>query len=790
MDNNNQLYHSIVAWINKLQAHEIHKEKLIHSILDLKDGVILAKLYNFCVPSNYKIDESQMYTEDVDNWAFTLKNLNIIHDSISSYNNEVNQKSTPEIEFLSIFNEDNKVAMLQLVNFKLNISILTCNYEVSIFNQQIEEVFGIVLQSEMKNEFITAIIDLDDEDQEKLSHFLKKLLKVNSNDKIRLDTDQSLEDHHHSSLNESGLKQQQSKDSKGYTQDKELLKKIDEIEFELGKEKKKFETLKLDYDSQNFKILSFQDQVEKKDLLIDKLIKQRDEFLNSTGYQSFEDAQQEIKNKQNKISDLNKIIDELKNDHQDAIKNLKDEISLHEKKLEKYKNYDKMVETVKTLNEENKYLEKRVQECEKIVEDLKKRNTELSQKVQDKEEMMKKKYEQKWLVQKNIDLETELGSKTAECQQLQQDIYELQQLNSRQEEQIKTLNKKVQELQMKSSEKKRAMTPTKRNLSSDFNDMVNKLEMHEYYRKQSRHQTDINLPKIQTNISQIDEEEHSQRKEQAEQQEVHEFQTPNPNQDSDKNQLNTNEKEEQLKDMEENYELLQLENEKLRSQIKKMQQDIAKKSSVSDQYKQIYQLQEDKARLESEVAILEKVIYFIFFTNSAILIILSKYTQKKCSQQQQDGDDDKSKIIKNLQDTIKSLKERLGFLQEENKELKEHSQQSVQFYFIQNKSKLKIIFKEQADKLKLEMQKLKKQVDFFKLESEDKRKQLEEEIKLLVGVINEIRMKTFDLSNSGNKSQLISESLISNSQTTQSSLQNQEINRQMSNNFARMPSQK
>ncbi|EAS03961.2 calponin-like domain protein (macronuclear) [Tetrahymena thermophila SB210] len=729
MDNNNQLYHSIVAWINKLQAHEIHKEKLIDSILDLKDGVILAKLFNLCVPNNYKIDESQMYTEDVDNWAFTLKNLNIIYDSISSYNTEVNQKSTPEIEFLSIFNEDNKVAMLQLI----------------------EEVFGIVLQSEMKNEFITAIIDLDEEDQEKLSHFLKKLLKVNSNDKIRLDTDQSLEDHHHFSLNESGLKQQQSKDSKGYTQDKELLKKIDEIELELGKEKKKFETLKLDYDQLNLKILSFQEQIEKKDQLIDKLIKQRDEFLNSTGYQSFEDAQQEIKNKQNKISDLNKIIDELKNDHQDAIKNLKDEINLHEKKLEKYKNYEKMVETVKTLNEENKYLEKRVQECEKIVEDMKKRNTELSQKVQDKEEMMKKKYEQKQLVQKNIDLETELGSKTAECQQLQQDIYELQQLNSRQEEQIKTLNKKVQELQMKSSEKKRAMTPTKRNLSSDFNDMVNKLEMHEYYRKQSRHQTDINLPKIQTNFSQIDEEEHSQKKEQAEQQEGHEFQTPNPNQDGEKNELNTNEKEEQYRDMEENYELLQLENEKLRSQIKKMQQDIAKKSSVSDQYKQIYQLQEEKAKLESEVAILEK----------------------KCSQQQQDGDDDKSKIIKNLQDTIKSLKERVGFLQEENKELKEHSQQS-----------------EQADKLKLEMQKLKKQIDFFKLESEDKRKQLEEEIKLLVGVINEIRMKTFDLSNSGNKSQLISESLISNSQATQNSLQNQEINRQISNNSVRMPSQK
>ncbi|KAL4442351.1 hypothetical protein ABPG74_005692 [Tetrahymena malaccensis] len=729
MDNNNLLYHSIVAWINKLQAHEIHKEKLIDSILDLKDGVILAKLFNLCVPNNYKIDESQMYTEDVDNWAFTLKNLNIIYDSISSYNNEVNQKSTPEIEFLSIFNEDNKVAMLQLI----------------------EEVFGIVLQSEMKNEFITAIIDLDEEDQEKLSHFLKKLLKVNSNDKIRLDTDQSLEDHHHSLLNESGLKQQQSKDSKGYTQDKELLKKIDEIEFELGKEKKKYETLKLDYDQLNLKVLSFQDQVEKKDLLIDKLIKQRDEFLNSTGYQSFEDAQQEMKNKQNKISDLNKIIDELKNDHQDAIKNLKDEISLHEKKLEKYKNYDKMVETVKTLNEENKYLEKRVQECEKIVEDLKKRNTELSQKVQDKEEMMKKKYEQKQLVQKNIDLETELGSKTAECQQLQQDIYELQQLNQRQEEQIKTLNKKVQDLQMKSSEKKRAMTPTKRNLSSDFNDMVSKLEMHEYYRKQSRHQTDVNLPKIQTNISQIDEEEHSQRKEKADKQEGHEFQTPNPDQDGDNNELNTNEKEEQYKDMEENYELLQLENEKLRSQIKKMQQEIAKKSSVSDQYKQIYQLQEDNARLESEVAILEK----------------------KCSQQQQDGDDDKSKVIKNLQDTIKSLKERVGFLQEENKELKEHSQQS-----------------EQADKLKLELQKLKKQVDFFKLESEDKRKQLEEEIKLLVGVINEIRMKTFDLSNSGNKSQLISESLISNNQTTQNSLQNQEINRQISNNSVRMTSQK
>lgn len=38
---------------------------------------------------------------------------------------------------------------------------------------------------------------------------------------------------------------------------------------------------------------------------------------------------------------------------------IQDEINLHEKKLEKYKNYDKMVETVKTLNEENKYLEKR-----------------------------------------------------------------------------------------------------------------------------------------------------------------------------------------------------------------------------------------------------------------------------------------------------------------------------------------------------------------------------------------------------------------------------------------------
>lgn len=40
-----------------------------------------------------------------------------------------------------------------------------------------------------------------------------------------------------------------------------------------------------------------------------------------------------------------------------------------------------MVETVKTLSEENKYLEKRAQEKEKSVEDFKRRNTELSQKV-------------------------------------------------------------------------------------------------------------------------------------------------------------------------------------------------------------------------------------------------------------------------------------------------------------------------------------------------------------------------------------------------------------------------
>lgn len=33
---------------------------------------------------------------------------------------------------------------------------------------------------------------------------------------------------------------------------------------------------------------------------------------------------------------------------------------MQERRLEKFKNYDKVVDTVKTLNEENKYLEKRI----------------------------------------------------------------------------------------------------------------------------------------------------------------------------------------------------------------------------------------------------------------------------------------------------------------------------------------------------------------------------------------------------------------------------------------------
>lgn len=68
------------------------------------------------VPQKYKLDESQLYTDDIDNWAFTLKNLNLIFDSVLLYNQELNQKSTHEIELLSIFNEDSKSAMLELVN--------------------------------------------------------------------------------------------------------------------------------------------------------------------------------------------------------------------------------------------------------------------------------------------------------------------------------------------------------------------------------------------------------------------------------------------------------------------------------------------------------------------------------------------------------------------------------------------------------------------------------------------------------------------------------------------------
>ena len=52
------------------------------------------------------------------------------------------------------------------------------------------------------------------------------------------------------------------------------------------------------------------------------------------------------------------------------------------------------------------------------------------------------------------------------------------QVSSKQEDTIKNLTKKIQEISLKGSEKKRPSTPRK-NLSSDFNEMVLQLERHE-----------------------------------------------------------------------------------------------------------------------------------------------------------------------------------------------------------------------------------------------------------------------------------------------------------------------
>lgn len=63
--------------------------------------------------------------------------------------------------------------------------------------QKVEDVFTVILQSDVKNDFITAIFELDDHHQEFLSHFIKRLLReTGSEEKQRCSTDQS-DDHHH-----------------------------------------------------------------------------------------------------------------------------------------------------------------------------------------------------------------------------------------------------------------------------------------------------------------------------------------------------------------------------------------------------------------------------------------------------------------------------------------------------------------------------------------------------------------------------------------------------------------
>lgn len=64
---------------------------------------------------------------------------------------------------------------------------------------------------------------------------------------------------------------------------------------------------------------------------------------------------------------------------------------------------------VKVLNDDNKHLEKKIVEQDKVIKDIKNRNSELSHKFNEKDEIIKKKYEQKQLIQKNLELETEIS---------------------------------------------------------------------------------------------------------------------------------------------------------------------------------------------------------------------------------------------------------------------------------------------------------------------------------------------------------------------------------------------
>lgn len=62
--------------------------------------------------------------------------------------------------------------MLKLVIQRSSLSLVIITF------LQVEEVFVAILHGDRKKEFITAIIELDEEDQETLSHFIQKLLTV------------------------------------------------------------------------------------------------------------------------------------------------------------------------------------------------------------------------------------------------------------------------------------------------------------------------------------------------------------------------------------------------------------------------------------------------------------------------------------------------------------------------------------------------------------------------------------------------------------------------------------